>query len=132
LPVEAVSEVMRPLPVEPVSGMPPFASGLCVIRGTPLPVIDAGALLVGSRISPTRLVTLMVGARSVALAVESVLGVRQIDPASVGRLPPLLSSSGNAVEALRALDGELLLMLDAARLVPHALLDELNLAGSRA
>lgn len=136
LPVDPVIEIMRPLPIEPVSGMPAFLRGLCVIRGSPVPVIDAGLLLIGRDIRATRFVTIIIGARTVALAVEQVIGIRRIDLGSLSGLPPLLQSiSGNTVEAIRALDGELLLLLDAARIVPQSLLDQslldqLNAAGS--
>jgi chemotaxis signal transduction protein len=47
IPIEQVIEVMRPLPVETISGIPSFVSGLSVIRGSPVPVIDTGLLLTG-------------------------------------------------------------------------------------
>jgi hypothetical protein len=37
---------MRPLPVEFVGGAPEFVSGLSIVRGVTLPVVDTGSLLV--------------------------------------------------------------------------------------
>jgi hypothetical protein len=60
-----------------------------------------------------------------------VIGIRPLDIESLSMLPPLLQNcSGNAVAAMRALDGELLLLLATAHLVPEALLDELGAGGS--
>jgi purine-binding chemotaxis protein CheW len=133
LPVDRVVEVMRPLPIEPLSGMPQFLLGLCIIRGAPVPVVDAGLLLGGSGSRCTRLVTLAVDRRTIALAVEHVIGIRSLDPAALGMLPPLMqNAAGNALEALRALDGELLLLLDTMRIIPEALLDELGAMGAPA
>src|SRR5688572_15607941 len=45
LPLDAVVETMRPLVVEPVAGAPGFVSGLSIVRGEPIPVVDAARLL---------------------------------------------------------------------------------------
>src|SRR5205085_1730186 len=77
--IAQVVETMRPLPVEPVAGAPPFVLGVTLLRGAPAPVIDGGALLGSGRSQPTRFVTLRVGERRAVLAVEAVLGVRTLD-----------------------------------------------------
>lgn len=131
LPVDRVVEVMRPLPIEPLSGMPHFLRGLSIVRGSPVPVIDAGLLLRGCNIHAKHFVTLVAGDRTLALAIEQVIGIRRIDPQSLSVLPPLLqNTAGDAVEKIRSLDGELLLLLDTARIIPESLLDRLDLAGS--
>jgi purine-binding chemotaxis protein CheW len=131
VPADRVIEVMRPLPIEPLSRMPQFLLGLCIIRGSPVPVVDAGLLLSGSVSRTGRLATIAVGGRTIGLAVEQVLGIQPIDPEEFSTLPPLLRhTAGDAVEALRSLDGELLLLLDTARIVPQSLFDELASAGS--
>jgi len=90
-------------------------------------------LLSGSDTRARRLVTLAFGGRTIALAVEEVIGIRSLDNEAVRMLPPLLqNTAGDAVEAIRALDGELLLLLDTARLIPEALLDELSAVESSA
>jgi purine-binding chemotaxis protein CheW len=86
-----VVEVMRPLPLEPVIGLPTFILGLSVIRGAPVPVVDLAALTGDRRGSgTTRFVTLGLGERRVAVAVEEVLGVRALDVETLQELPPLL------------------------------------------
>jgi purine-binding chemotaxis protein CheW len=118
-----VVEILRPLPLRPVSDLPvpSFLLGLSVIRGQPVPVVDLGDLL-GAReeAAPTRWVTLRVGERRVALAVEAVLRVARGEELERRPLPPLLAGAGrSAVEALSTLDGEFLSLLDTARLVPE-------------
>jgi purine-binding chemotaxis protein CheW len=120
LPLENVAETMRPLPVEAVAGMPGCMRGLALIRGLPVPVIHLGSLLGAEEgATTTRLVTLRVGDRRVALEVDAVLGVRELDPALLQELPLLLrGASAGVVEAIGTLDAELLLVLKASRLVP--------------
>jgi purine-binding chemotaxis protein CheW len=127
LPLERVLETLRPLPVEPLAQMPEFVRGLTLLRGRPTPVVDARRLLGSdSRPAPGRYVALDLGeqpgARIVALAVDAVIGVRQVDAALFGELPGLLRESNRElVGALGALDSELLLVLEHARLLPDAL-----------
>lgn len=113
-----VLEILRPLPLRPITGMPSFVIGVSILRGAPVPVVDARRLL-GAPISspPTRLVSLRIDGRSVALAVDEVLGVGLPPP---GReLPPLLrDAQTDVIDTLGRLDSELLVVLRAARLVP--------------
>ena len=65
LPIEHVSETMRPLSVVPLAGTPAFVFGLSIIRGSPVPVIDAGQLVgVTGQRRPARFVTIKVNRRS--------------------------------------------------------------------
>jgi purine-binding chemotaxis protein CheW len=121
LPLSCVVETMRPQPVEAVVGAPPFVSGLAVIRGLPTPVVDARRLLGADEHSPpTRFVTLKVGARSVALAVDAVIGIRPLAGLSTDALPPLLGQTDGPASAVGAVDRELLQVLQEARLIPAA------------
>ena len=123
LPVERVVETMRPLPYEAIAGGPDFVPGVALVRGAPTPVLDLGGLLDGVRrevAAAGRWVTVRAGARSVALAVEEVLGVAQLAAAGEQGLPPLFQgSAGAGVRALGRLDGELLTILESARVVPE-------------
>lgn len=115
-----VSEVMRPLPIEPLPGAPDFVPGLCIIRGAPVPVVELATLLDGEREQPGRFVTIKAGARSVALAVGAVVGVHDLESDQLSSLPPLLQHV-QGIEALGAADNQLLVVLRAARLVPDEL-----------
>lgn len=122
IPLECVLETMRPLPVEPLGNAPAFVNGLSLIRGRPTPVIDAPRLLGAATDQKARgrYVTLRLGARCAALAVDAVLGVRQVDLAELDELPALLRDHNQSVTALGALDHQLFLVLERTRLVPEA------------
>ena len=118
-----VAETMRPLPVDPIRGTPPFVIGLSTIRGAAVPVLDAGLLLfdVPCAREAARFVTLDVEGRRVALAVTSVVGVRRLPIESTSMLPPLLDAGPQAhIEAVARLDAALHLLLRTAHLVPES------------
>jgi len=121
LPIEHVEETMRPLPLEPLARMPPFVLGLSIIRGAATPVVHAGKLLAaGEATTPARFLTLKVGERRVAFAVDAVLGVRDLASRALSDLPPLLQEAGDeVVSAIGTLDSDLLLLLRSARVVPE-------------
>ena len=121
LPLHHVAETLRPLPTKPVAGTPSFVRGVSVIRGTPTPVVDLKALLENGENSPSygRFVTLKLDDRRVAIGVDSVVGLRNLDSAQLGDLPPLLRDvSADLIESFSARDAVLLLVLHAARIVP--------------
>ena len=122
LPLMSVAETMRPLACEPLATMPTFLLGVSVIRGGPVPIVDAGKLLGSTTPTrPQRIVTLKVGERLVGLAVETVLGVRAIPVVSLDEVPPLLRQVGDdAVSAIAKLDAELLVVLNSAHIVPDS------------
>ena len=121
LPLEGVVETLRPLPIEPVAGAPDFVLGLSVVRGAAVPIVDVERLLGGRGANPTRFVMLKVGERRVGLAVEGVVGVRQIGATSLEDLPPLLrNAEADVVSTIGTLDSELLVVLQAVRIIPEA------------
>jgi purine-binding chemotaxis protein CheW len=122
VPLEHVVETMRPLPIEGLSSMPPFVLGLSTIRGAAMPVVDLHALIVGrastERPSIRRFVSLKLGERRAALAVDTVIGVRELDPSRWEGMPPLLGQmSPSIIEALDALDTRFLLVLRVMRIL---------------
>ena len=122
LPLAHVVEIMRPLPIEILGGAPAFVCGASVVRGRPIPVVDPGVLLgTTDPPAPTRFVTVRAGGRHVALAVESVLGVRALTTDTMGDVPSLLrDAQADVVAAMGTLDAQLLLVLQTARLVPES------------
>ena len=90
LPLELVIEAMRPLPIEPIAGVPAFVRGMSIIRGEPTPVIDLALLLGAPREMPWRFVTIRVAGKQVALSVGAVAGIFELDPRDMDPLPPML------------------------------------------
>jgi purine-binding chemotaxis protein CheW len=122
LPVAHVVETMRALPIEPLAGMPPFVLGLSVVRGVPLPVIDARILLGSDPTAPPRrFVTLRIEGRCATFAVDEVLGVRELGSASLQELPPLLRDASAEVASLMGtLDARLLFVLRTGRILSES------------
>jgi purine-binding chemotaxis protein CheW len=141
LAVGDVRETMRPLPIEPLTGTPVFVLGVAIVRGSAAPVIDAGRLLDPSALpfaaitspSAARFVSLKLGDRTAVLAVDAVLEVRSLEAGILARIPPLLCKTGEEpVSSMGALDAQLLLVLEAARLVPDSVWSEIKAAGASA
>jgi len=120
LPLRHVVETLRPLPVEPVAGAPPYVLGLAVIRGALVPVVDAARLLGEQEDSTERFIIVIAGERRIALAVGGVLGVRALASESLHGMPALLrEAGGDVIASVGLLDSELLLVLRSARLLPE-------------
>lgn len=115
-----VIEIMRPLPVEPFAGAPSFVLGVSIVRGVPTPVVDLASIFGTSGSVPGRFVTLRLGDRQVALSVDAVLGIRDLDGAKVQALPPLLQeASKDLIEAIGTLDAQILMVLRAGWELPN-------------
>lgn len=117
--LEYVVEVMRPLPVRRLEGTDAFLCGVSVVRGIPVPVISVATLLGGDGGYASRFVTVKGNRGPAALAVDAVLGVREIPAGAEHELSPLFAGSrAQPVTALATLDAEVLVLLHHARLVP--------------
>jgi purine-binding chemotaxis protein CheW len=123
-----VQETLRPLLVRSIESAPAFVCGLSVIRGAPVLVVDLSAVIGTVRSdSITRWVTLNLGGRRLALAVESVLGIRKLEKSTLQALPPLLRDTNrDLIEAIGTLDSELLMLLQAGGILPEELWDALT------
>jgi purine-binding chemotaxis protein CheW len=119
VPLPPVIEIMRPLPIEPVPAVPSFVQGVSIIRGIPTPVVDLGVLLGLPSGVGDRFVTLRLGDRQVALSVDSVVGVCELDASKIQGLPPLLGeSSKEVIDTMGTLDEQLLVVLSAGWKLP--------------
>lgn len=129
LPIANVGEIMRAQPVRQVADAPAAVLGLAVIRSRALPVIDTSSLINGAGFSnrPTHFVSVKVGVRHVALAVDGVIGVRKIQPADISTLPPLLSAANRTVlSAIAEVDDEFALVVAAGKLIPPEVWSAIN------
>ena len=120
LPLTAVIETMRPLPTTKLAGTPELVAGAAVVRGEAVPVVDLAAIVSGvPAAAPRRFVLLLCGERRAVLAVDAVVGVAQLAPDASARASVLAGAGGGTVASLGALDGELLVVLRAATIVPE-------------
>src|SRR4029077_8226642 len=74
VPLGCVAETMRALPIERAKSAG-FILGVSNVRGVPVPVVDASGLFGEPGVGGRRLITIDVGTRLVALAVDDVVGV---------------------------------------------------------
>jgi purine-binding chemotaxis protein CheW len=125
LPTSHVIETMRPLPIEKLSGAPPLVLGLSIVRGNPVPVINAAMLFDDHLTHYERLITIRAGDRTIAIAAEAVLDVQAIPLHELERLPSLLRKV-ETIEAIKMLDQELVFFLNIARVVPPDILKFCN------
>jgi purine-binding chemotaxis protein CheW len=130
-PVSQVLETMRPLPIQPVANSPAFVLGVALVRGVAVPVVSLAAFFGGEALSEgARFVTLRAGARTVAVLVDSVIGIAELNQGRFQELPPLLSQLQPAVmETIGRLDSELVVVLRGARLVPDSIWEAASVAG---
>nr|WP_269809903.1 chemotaxis protein CheW [Kineosporia rhizophila] len=128
VPLTAVRETMRPLSAAPFSGMPDFVSGVARIRGTAVPVVDSGVLTGGAPVRAGRWITLITAnERQVALAVQDVTGIRTLPSEDLQALPSLLGGPESELySAVSTRDQQLLVVLEASRLVPDELWEQLT------
>jgi chemotaxis signal transduction protein len=69
-------------------------------------------------------VTLRTGARSVALAVDQVIGIQEVRDSALCGLPSLIrSGAADLIEAIGVLDRELLFLLDRSIVLPESVWD---------
>jgi purine-binding chemotaxis protein CheW len=118
--VRHVVETMRPLPIRSLAGAPDFVIGVTTIRGAAMPVVHVGRLLGDPGRACGRFVVVRTGERVLALAVDGITGVRALPRESMRDLPPLLRDV-ETVAAIGTLDADVLLLLQAARLVPDTM-----------
>jgi purine-binding chemotaxis protein CheW len=131
LPIDSVVEIMRMLPVEALAGAPEYILGLSIVRGVPVPVVEAGMVVSHEAGDPARLISVKAAARTIALAVDEVIGITAIATDSFDELPPLLGAAAtDTIAAIGARDGGLLALLRAGRLVPDEVFARLEEAGA--
>lgn len=121
IPLHCVTEIMRPLPIDPVSGVPSYVLGVSTLRGRPTPVVALARVLGGDETASIGIfVSLRVNQRVVALAVETVAGIKTIPQDVLQDLPPLLQGAqAEVIEAMGHLDTQLLVVLRTAQIIPE-------------
>lgn len=137
IPVEHVGETMPPLPVRQLADVPPFVLGVSILRGIPTPIVDLNRLLTAPTrapaCAPRRFVSVRAGRRTLGLAVDDVVGVRALPEAVLADVPPLVHAVDAAyLSSIGTLDAQLVLLLEASRLLPESTWTALAAAGAGA
>lgn len=135
IPLEHVAETLRPLPIGQLGGIPPFVLGVSILRGIPTPVVDLNRLLTqnsgGPASPPRRFVSLRVGQRMLALAVDDVVAVRVLTESVLTDIPPLVREiDDTCLSSMGTLDAELVLVLEASRVMSESSWLALERAGA--
>lgn len=123
VPIHWVLEIMRPLPVQPVSGQPAYVLGLTICRGQTAPVVHLERLLTGAAAGQVRrFVAVRAGARRALLAVDAVLGLETLTRSAFTRLPSLVDqTSPTVIDAVGTADDQILMLLRETRIVSDEL-----------
>lgn len=117
-----IREVVRPAPLLPLRGADPAVAGLINLRGQVVPVVDLGLHLGEAAVADTpatRVIVLEAGGDVLGLRVDSIddvaeIGDDRIEPAHTARLAPV---GDPRVRGIARVGGEVILLLDAARLL---------------
>ncbi len=121
--------VFRPAPIRSIPG-PPALLGISVARGKSVPVLDLATLLGVTEASVHRFLLVRVGDRQVILAVDKIEGIMRLDVQQISRLPPLLKHLDRiGISEIVTLDGELVTLLEASRLIPNNFWSQLGANG---
>lgn len=122
----AVREVTRPLAVEGLPEAPPWVLGLSQVRGSAVPVVSLAGILGQAAGEAGRWVVVHVGQRRVAVAVESVVGIRSLPRDALAAMPPLAREAhGDVIAAVGRLDAGFLSIIETSHLVPGGLWEAL-------
>lgn len=119
VPIEAVVETMRPLPIAPLPGMPGGLLGVAIVRSTATLVADLATLLGEPKGASDRWVSLRLSASARPLALAArVIGVRALDRDAIeaGRVVPT-GVAATFVDAIVAHEGQALAILDVGRIL---------------
>ncbi|MBD8526773.1 chemotaxis protein CheW [Pseudomarimonas arenosa] len=122
VPLDAVIEVLRPLPIDALTDVPAYLLGLSVLRGQPVAVLDLPRLLGQPGEAIGRWLHLRVGPRRLALAVPSVGRVEHLDQLDWQPLPALFEGdAARVVQQVAQRDQQLYVQLNVMRLLPDSL-----------
>lgn len=119
IPVAAVEEILPTLPVEPVAQCPSFVRGVVYVRGHLIPVLDlAERLGMADHVRPAEphIVCLRWSGRLVGVQVDEALDLMKL-PDTAGLSAELLGAGSGLIQSVIERDGQIVRLLNPARLV---------------
>jgi purine-binding chemotaxis protein CheW len=119
LPIESVQEVIRWSEPRSIGAAEPWLLGVVSARGAIVPVCDLAVRLgrPAGRASDPKIVLVEVEAGRVGLVVDEVAEVLTVDAERIGAVP---GAGDDALCGIAEVDGRLVLVLDAERLLAGA------------
>jgi purine-binding chemotaxis protein CheW len=119
LPIESVQEVIRWLEPRSIGAAEPWLLGVVSVRGAIVPICDLAVRLgrPAARGSDPKIVLVDVKAGRAGLVVDEVAEVLTLDAERIGAVP---GAGDDALAGIAELDGRLILVLDAERVLARA------------
>lgn len=119
LPILEVREIINLPRLTRLPQAPPCVEGVTNLRGSVIPVLDAGKLMeVDGTGERTRVVVVGAADRAFGILVDGITGVVDVDESSVEPPERFRNGRGEFIAGVAKLDTRLIVLLDPARLVP--------------
>lgn len=132
IPILAVQEINRMMPITRVPQSPPFIEGVINLRGKIIPVMDLRkrfGLKAGEHSNDARIIVVEVGARVIGFTVDRVNEVLRIDAGIVEPAPSMVTGAdSDYVDGVGKLEDRLLILLNLDRLFSAVDLRQLDKA----
>ena len=125
LPLADIAEIMRPLPLQKIGASITGVLGVSRIRGNVVPVIGLANLISQAAPEPARFVSMRSRRRKFALAVDSVIGVYELETTNAQELPALVQAVPGIQKAAE-LNHELVFYIEPIHLVPEAVWEQVR------
>lgn len=121
LDINQVLAVEQAAGISPVLGAPDYIEGVITLRGDVIPVYSVVNKfhLGGEYPADSRLLLVKLGEMTVAVHVDSVIGIINVPEEHITGRPKMISASGtDFVGHVEEVDGKILLVLELDRLIP--------------
>jgi|WetSurMetagenome_2_1015567.scaffolds.fasta_scaffold258299_2 purine-binding chemotaxis protein CheW len=119
--IAQVQEIIRPVGITRIPGMPSFIEGVINLRGKIIPIIDLRdrfGLVKKDDDANTRVVVAEVSSQTVGLVVDSVSEVLRLQNDSIDPLPPTITNiDGEYLKGVGKLDRRLIILLDLEKVL---------------
>lgn len=119
--IESVIEIIKMESITKVPGTPDFVEGVINIRGKVIPVLDLCKRMnmPKSEVSAsTRVIIVEAGGVTVGMLVDAVSEVLSFPASSVEPPPPIIADSSiDALKGIALVDGQLIILLDLAKVL---------------
>lgn len=120
LPITAVQEINRLVPITKLPQTPSFMEGIINLRGRIIPVVDLRKrfqIAVSEHTDDTRIIIVDVNGQTVGIIVDSVNEVVRLRTDSIEPPPPSFVLDARYIRGVGKLDGRLLILLEIDKIL---------------